>query len=89
MGLNASMMPTLQGEAINSLIIIVFVCTYIGMALGRIPGLRVDRSGIAMVAAVVLVASGAIPADEIVRAIHFPTLLLMGDRYARFAWRTT
>src|SRR4051794_5853099 len=78
MGLNASMMPTLQGEAINSLIIIVFVCTYIGMALGRIPGLRVDRSGIAMVAAVVLVASGAIPADEIVRAIHFPTLLLMG-----------
>jgi di/tricarboxylate transporter len=78
MEVNALMMPTLHGEAITSLILIVFVFTYIGMALGRIPGLRVDRSGIAMVAAVVLVASGATPADGIVRAIHFPTLLLMG-----------
>lgn len=64
--------------AMTSLITVVFVFTYIGMALGRIPGLRVDRSGIAMVAAVVLVASGAIPAAEIVSAVHFPTLLLMG-----------
>jgi hypothetical protein len=39
------------------------------MAIGRIPGLRIDRSGIAM-----LVASGAIPVGEIAGAIHFPTL---------------
>src|SRR5262245_51188308 len=62
----------------TSLIIVVFVLTYVGMAAGRIPGLRVDRSGIAMVAAVVLVGSGAIPAREIAGAIHFPTLLLLG-----------
>jgi Na+/H+ antiporter NhaD/arsenite permease-like protein len=72
------MTSVLQMEAITSLIIVVFVLTYTGMALGRIPGLRIDRSGIAMVAAVVLVASGAIPSAEIVGAIHFPTLLLMG-----------
>lgn len=62
----------------TSLVTIVFVLTYIGMALGRLPGLRVDRTGIAMIAAVVLVAGGAIPADQIANAIHFPTLLLMG-----------
>jgi Na+/H+ antiporter NhaD/arsenite permease-like protein len=62
----------------TSLIAIVFVLTYVGMALGRIPGLSVDRSGIAMIAAVVLVASGAIPANKLPNAIHFPTLLLMG-----------
>lgn len=62
----------------TSAIIIVFVLTYIGMALGRIPGLKVDRTGIAMIAAVALVAVGAIPTGEIVGAIHFPTLLLMG-----------
>jgi Na+/H+ antiporter NhaD/arsenite permease-like protein len=60
-----------------SLIVLVFALTYVGMALGRVPGLRVDRSGIAMVAAIVLVAMGAIPVDQIVTAIHFPTLLLM------------
>ena len=52
--------------------------TYIGMALGRVPGLRIDRTGIAMIAAVVLVAARAVPANEIIAAIHFPTLLLMG-----------
>jgi len=31
-----------------------------------------------MIAAVVLVAAGAVPADEIASAIHFPTLLLLG-----------
>jgi hypothetical protein len=62
----------------TSFITIVFVLTYIGMALGRLPGLRVDRAGIAMIAAVVLVAAGAVPGGEIATAIHFPTLLLMG-----------
>jgi Na+/H+ antiporter NhaD/arsenite permease-like protein len=61
-----------------SLIIVAFALTYVGMALGRIPGLRVDRTGIAMIAAVMLVAVGAMPADGITTAIHFPTLLLMG-----------
>jgi Na+/H+ antiporter NhaD/arsenite permease-like protein len=73
-----SLNPVQQGEAMASAIVVVFALTYVGMALGRIPGLRVDRSGIAMLAAVVLVAMGAIPADQIVQAIHFPTLLLMG-----------
>jgi Na+/H+ antiporter NhaD/arsenite permease-like protein len=62
----------------TSFIALIFAFTYIGMALGRIPGLRIDRSGIAMIAAVVLVAAGAMPVDEIATAIHFPTLLLMG-----------
>ena len=59
------------------LIIVLFALTYIGMALGRVPGLRIDRSGIAMIMAVVLVAAGAVPAGEIAGAIHFPTLLLL------------
>jgi Na+/H+ antiporter NhaD/arsenite permease-like protein len=62
----------------TSIITAIFVLTYIGMALGRVPGLKIDRTGIAMIAAVVLVAAGAIPVDEVASAIHFPTLLLMG-----------
>ena len=42
-------------------IIILFALTYVGMALGAFPALRVDRAGIAMIVAVVLVAVGAVP----------------------------
>jgi Na+/H+ antiporter NhaD/arsenite permease-like protein len=58
-------------------ITILFALTYVGMAIGRVPGSRVDRTGIAMIVAVVLVVAGATPAEEIADAIHFPTLLLL------------
>src|SRR4051812_45098667 len=60
------------------LVTILFGLAYLGMALGRIPGLRIDRAGIAMIVAVVLVVAGAVPTDGIAGAIHFPTLLLLG-----------
>ena len=57
-----------QREAMATVIVLVFALTYLGMALGRIPGLRVDRSGIAMIAAVLFVVVGAVPADEELRS---------------------
>lgn len=57
---------------------IVFGLVYLGMAAGRVPGLRVDRSGIAMIAAVVLVAAGTLTSTQLMQAMHFPTLLLLG-----------
>jgi Na+/H+ antiporter NhaD/arsenite permease-like protein len=62
----------------TSLATIIFALTYIGMALGRVPGLKIDRSGIALIAAIILVASDEVPAEQIAKAMHFPTLLLMG-----------
>ena len=59
-----SLNPVQQGEAMASATMLVFALTYVGMALGRVPGLRVDRSDIAMLGAVALVAMGAIPADQ-------------------------
>ncbi|WP_119304128.1 SLC13 family permease [Dongia deserti] len=56
---------------------ILFALTYVGMAIGRVPGSRVDRTGIAMIVAVVLVVAGTLPGAEIADAIHFPTLLLL------------
>ena len=38
--------------------IVVFFLTYVGMALGRMPGLKIDRSGIALSAAVAWLANG-------------------------------
>jgi Na+/H+ antiporter NhaD/arsenite permease-like protein len=64
-------------QAVIALTITVFVATYVGMALGRVPGLRLDRSGIALIAAVILVAAGAIGPDQVAQAIHFPTVILL------------
>jgi Na+/H+ antiporter NhaD/arsenite permease-like protein len=64
-------------QSVVALTLTVFIVTYIGMALGRVPGLRLDRSGIALIAAIVLVATGAIEHDQIHAAIHFPTVILL------------
>lgn len=61
----------------TTFVVILFCLTYLGMAVGRIPGLRVDRSGIAMIAAVLLIVVGALTDDQIIDSIHFPTLLLL------------
>lgn len=58
-------------------VVVLFCLTYAGMAAGRVPGLRLDRSGIAMIAAVLLVVVGALTDDQIIDSIHFPTLLLL------------
>lgn len=55
----------------------LFVVTYVGMALGRFPGLRIDRTGIALVCAIALVLSGAIPPAAVAGAIDFPTLAIL------------
>ncbi|MBF0324956.1 MAG: anion transporter [Alphaproteobacteria bacterium] len=55
----------------------LFVFTYVGMALGRVPGLKLDRTGIALLAAVGLLVSGAMDVDQAGAAIDMPTLLLL------------
>lgn len=61
----------------STLIGAVFVLTYIGMALGRVPGLRIDRTGIALMALAILLATGAIDLTFAARAIDGPTLVLL------------
>jgi Na+/H+ antiporter NhaD/arsenite permease-like protein len=58
-------------------VLTVFAATYAGMALGRFPGLRIDRTGIALVAAILLLAGEALQTSEIADAIDFPTLFIL------------
>jgi Na+/H+ antiporter NhaD/arsenite permease-like protein len=57
--------------------IAVFAATYVGLALGRLPGLRIDRAGIALVGASLMLATGAMPLSATARAIDFDTLALL------------
>lgn len=55
----------------------IFAVTYIGIALGGVPGLAIDRTGIALLGAIAMVATGALLPDEAARAIDIPTILLL------------
>ncbi|MFN4283021.1 MAG: SLC13 family permease [Alphaproteobacteria bacterium] len=59
------------------LILAVFIATYIGMALGRWPGLAIDRTGIALIGAIVLIAAGALTLEGAAQSVDLPTLLLL------------
>lgn len=61
------------------LVAIVFVAVYLGMAVGRVPGLRIDRTGIALVGAVLVITARPALLDHATSAIDFPTLLLLGS----------
>lgn len=56
---------------------VIFAITYLGMALGRFPGLRVDRSGVALLAAIALYAFGLDQPERILGTIDFPTLIVL------------
>jgi Na+/H+ antiporter NhaD/arsenite permease-like protein len=56
---------------------LIFAGTYLAVAVGRIPGLGIDRAGIALVGAALMVACGAIPLDEAYKAVDLDTLTLL------------
>jgi Na+/H+ antiporter NhaD/arsenite permease-like protein len=57
----------------------IFAVTYIVIAIGRLPGFRLDRAGAALVGASLMLAVGAVSLDDVSRVIDFETLgLLLG-----------
>ena len=48
---------------------LIFLATYAVVAIGRAPGLRVDRTGAALVGAILMVVTGVIGFDDAVRAV--------------------
>lgn len=59
------------------LVVTVFVLVYVGMILGGLPFLELDRTGIALLGAIVLVATGAVAPAQAASAVHLPTLVLL------------
>jgi Na+/H+ antiporter NhaD/arsenite permease-like protein len=57
--------------------LIAFAGTYLGLALGRLPGFRVDRTGVAIIGATVMVVGGVLPWEQAVAAVDAQTLVLL------------
>jgi Na+/H+ antiporter NhaD/arsenite permease-like protein len=57
--------------------IVIFLATYAVIALGRLPGFRLDRAGAALIGASLMVASGDMTMAEAYKAIDFDTIVLL------------
>jgi Na+/H+ antiporter NhaD/arsenite permease-like protein len=60
-----------------AIVLVILILTYIGMAAGRIAWLQVDRTGIALLAVIALLASGEMTLDDFGSAIDLPTLAFL------------
>jgi Na+/H+ antiporter NhaD/arsenite permease-like protein len=67
----------LNEEWRNAAAIVIFIGSYLALAIGRVPGLSIDRAGIALVGAGLMVASGALPLEAAYTAIDGNTIALL------------
>ena len=83
LALGAALMPwlapdTLAGRDAGSLAAAaVFGASYLALAIGKIPGLAIDRAGVALVGACLMVVSGALPLEDAYKAVDLDTLTLL------------
>lgn len=56
---------------------IIFLVTYVAIALGGVPGLALDRTGVAVLGAIAMLTAGALSFDQALQALDVPTLLLL------------
>src|SRR5690348_6243267 len=57
--------------------VLIFAATYVVVALGRLPGFRIDRAGAALLGAALMVAVGAVSLDQATRAVDLDTITLL------------
>src|ERR1700691_4511950 len=58
-------------------ILAIFVVTYIGIAIGRIPGLKLNRIGIALLGAIGMMIFGGVTTADAVSFVNWPTICLL------------
>ena len=60
-----------------TLTLVVFGIVYLGMMMGSLPGLRVDRAAIALLGAIALLASGEVGQSAALASVDFGTIGLL------------
>jgi Na+/H+ antiporter NhaD/arsenite permease-like protein len=58
-------------------VVVVFAVVYLGMFLGGLPRLKLDRSGVALLGAIAVIALTGLPIEDAARAVDLPTIVLL------------
>ena len=56
---------------------LIFAATFLVLAVGRLPGLRIDRSGAAIIGACLMLAANVLTVQEAYAAIDYDTIMLL------------
>jgi Na+/H+ antiporter NhaD/arsenite permease-like protein len=56
---------------------VIFAASYLALAVGKVPGLSIDRAGVALVGAGLMVASGALSLEDAYKAVDLDTITLL------------
>ena len=72
-----SMIPGRDGTTQQIAAAAIFLASYVGLAMGKIPGMAIDRAGVALVGACLMVTAGALPLDDAYKAIDLDTITLL------------
>jgi Na+/H+ antiporter NhaD/arsenite permease-like protein len=70
-------MPAQDEAARRVAAIGIFAASYLALAIGKVPGLSIDRAGVALVGACLMVASGVVSLDEAYQAVDLATITLL------------
>jgi Na+/H+ antiporter NhaD/arsenite permease-like protein len=65
------------GFSQRPVILAIFAITYVGMAVGRVPGLKLNRIGIALLGAIAMIIFGDVSTNDVVAWINWPTIFLL------------
>ena len=71
------LMPGQGGTTVRIAAAAIFLASYAALAIGKVPGLSIDRAGVALVGACLMVASGAMPLQDAYKAVDFDTITLL------------
>ena len=69
--------PWLNDKARTIAAAIIFTSSYLALAVGKVPGLSIDRAGVALVGAGLMVAAGVLSPDDAYKAIDLDTITLL------------
>jgi Na+/H+ antiporter NhaD/arsenite permease-like protein len=70
-------MPSQDEAAKRLAALLIFAASYLALAIGKVPGLSIDRAGVALVGACLMVASGVMTLDEAYQSIDLGTITLL------------
>jgi len=64
-------------DAVDWSIVAIFGVVYLGMFLGGLPRLKLDRSGVALLGAIAVLAFTGLSVEDAARAVDLPTIVLL------------
>ncbi len=78
MAFNLPDLPALRGHgAVDWVIVAIFTTVYVGMFLGGLPRLKLDRAGVALLGAIAMIGLGVLSTEQAAKSVDLPTLLLL------------